>query len=146
MVKSESQIFINKPIITGDSEYNFIRFRCPCRRDLLDWKEISESELEGAAMVAWRELLIATSIIPKFNQAIFDSLIIVDFQNIQKLFYDLEWLAIYDITEKEFGQWVTFLAFINHWQESEIRLMPVPNIIYYQERAAKFYEQSVPKY
>ena len=146
MVKPETQIFVNKPIITGNSKYSFIKFRCPCRQDLIDWKEISESGLENATMIAWQQLLIVTSIAPKLTPELFYSLINVDFQRIQRLFYDLEWLTIYDINEKEFGQWVSFLAFINHWQESEIRLMPVQNIIYYQERAAKLYEQSIPKY
>lgn len=146
MVKSEAQIFINKPIITGDSEYSFIKFRCPCRQDLADWREISEAEIDNATIIAWQELLISASITPKLTPAIFNNLIIVDFQNIQKKFYELEWLAIYDITEKEFAELVSFLAFVNHWQESEIRLMPMPNIIHYQNKAGKLYEQSIPKY
>ena len=146
MVKTEAQIFINKPIIVNDAEYSFIKFRCPCRQNLTDWREISEAEIDNAAMVAWQELLISTSITPKLTPAIFNNLIIVDFQNIQKKFYDLEWLAIYDITEREFAELVSFLAFVNHWQESEIRQMPMTNIIHYQNKAAKLYEQSIPKY
>ena len=146
MVKSETQIFINKPIITGNSEYNFIKFRCPCRQDLINWKEISESKIDDAAMVAWQQLLITCSIEPKLTPELINNLIIVDFQNIQKKFFELDWLIIYEITESEFAEIISFLSFINHWQESEIRLMPMPNIIFYQGKAAKFYEQSIPKY